>query len=133
MQLQILRGSATRTPAVCIHEVISQLRAFEFCQASGVLTLVVAIQLIQMASNLAELRYAIEYLKRPYSVATAEANFSDDIAGADVHKENLAVLQLLIKTLQHAYGIVAISTTVMENPEQEAKTVQRRPMITRSR
>lgn len=46
------------------------------------------------ASNLAGLRNAIGYLKRTYSVASAEAKFSDDLAGADFLKDNLAVLQL---------------------------------------
>lgn len=50
--LPLLRISTPRPPAVCIHEVISQLlRAFEFCQASGMLTFEVAIQLIQMDFN----------------------------------------------------------------------------------
>lgn len=54
------------------------------------------------ASDLAGLRNVISYLIRRYSVATAEANFSDDLAGADVRKENLVVLQLSIKTLQES-------------------------------
>src|SRR5699024_10122211 len=66
------------------------------------------------ASNLAVLRNAIGYLKRAYSVASAEAKFSGDLAGADFLKENLAMLQLATKTLQHAYGIITTSTTAME-------------------
>ncbi|KAJ6056946.1 hypothetical protein N7460_000220 [Penicillium canescens] len=84
-------------------------------------------------SNLAGLRNAIGYLKRAYSLVTAEAKFSDDIAGADILKENLSVLQLATKTLQHAYGIIATSTTAMENVAREATTVQQRSTFTRSK
>lgn len=83
------------------------------------------------AGNLAGLRNAIGYLKRAYSVVTAEAKFSDDLAGAEILKENLAVLQLATKTLQHAYGIIATSTTAMENSVREDTTVKPRPGFTR--
>jgi hypothetical protein len=83
------------------------------------------------ADNLAGLGNAIRYLKRFYSLATAEAKFSDDLADADILKENLAVLQVATKTLQHAYGIIATSATVIGDPVQQATTVQARHTITR--
>lgn len=51
------------------------------------------------AGNLVGLRNAIGYLKRVYSVVTTEAKFFDDLAGAEILKENLVVLQLATKTL----------------------------------
>ncbi|KAJ6137352.1 hypothetical protein N7471_003838 [Penicillium samsonianum] len=80
---------------------------------------------------LAGLGNAIRYLKRFYSLSTAEAKFSDDLADANIIKENLAVVQLATKTLQHAYGIIATSTIALENPVWQATTVQARQTITR--
>ncbi|KAJ6114765.1 hypothetical protein N7486_000543 [Penicillium sp. IBT 16267x] len=82
-------------------------------------------------NHLAGLRNAIRYLKRFHSLATAEAKFSDDLADADILKENLAVLQLATKTLQHAYGIIATSAIAIEDPFRQATTVQARQTITR--
>ncbi|OQD80567.1 hypothetical protein PENANT_c034G08455 [Penicillium antarcticum] len=82
-------------------------------------------------NHLAGLGNAIRYLKRFYSLATAEAKFSDNLADADILKENLSVLQLATKTLQHAYGIIATSTTALEHPVRQATTVQARQTITR--
>jgi hypothetical protein len=43
------------------------------------------------------------------------SKFSDDLADADILKENLAVLQVATKTLQHAYGIIAsLSASVVD-------------------
>ncbi|KAF2999098.1 hypothetical protein E8E15_000321 [Penicillium rubens] len=83
------------------------------------------------ADNLAGLGNAIRYLKRFYSLATAEAKFSDDLADADILKENIAVLQVATKTLQYAYGIIATSATVIGDPVRQATTVQARHTITR--
>lgn len=50
--LALLQISTPRLLAVCIHEVISQLlQAFEFCQTSGMFTIEVVIQLIQISFN----------------------------------------------------------------------------------
>ena len=83
--------------------------------------------------HLAGLGNAIRYLKRFYSLNTAEAKFSDDLADADILKENLAVVQLATKTLQHAYGIIATSSIAIENPVRQATTVQARQTITRKK
>jgi hypothetical protein len=66
--------------------------------------------------NLARLRNTIRYLKRFYSLATTKAKFSNNLADADILKENLAVLQVTTKTLQHAYGIIITSATVIGDP-----------------
>jgi hypothetical protein len=42
--------------------------------------------------NLVRLINTIGYLKRAHSLVTAKAKFSDDLAGTDILKENLAVL-----------------------------------------
>jgi hypothetical protein len=50
-------------------------------------------------NHLAGIGNTSRYLKRFYSLATAEAKFSNDLADADILKENFAVLQLATKTL----------------------------------
>lgn len=84
-------------------------------------------------NHLVGLGNAIRYLKRFYSLSTAEAKFSDDLADADILKENLAVVQLATKTLQHAYGIIATSTLSIANPIRQATTVQARQTTTREK
>ena len=86
------------------------------------------------AGNLAVLRHAMGYLKRAYNVAYAEGKFSDDLADTDDFvKENLAVLQLAIKTLQHAYGIIAISTTITDATAPKVTPVQSQSTVTHSK
>jgi hypothetical protein len=72
----------------------------------------------------------MRHLKQFYTLASAEAQFSDDL-GAGNHKENLAVIQRATKKLQHAYGIVATSSMAMDGPDREAAIVKIRPGITR--
>ena len=83
--------------------------------------------------HLAGLGNAIRSLKRFYSLSTVEAKFSDDLADADIFKENLAVVQLATKTLQHAYGIIATSSISIQNPIRQATTVQSQQTITRKK
>ncbi|KAJ5406078.1 hypothetical protein N7465_007362 [Penicillium sp. CMV-2018d] len=78
-------------------------------------------------------RDAIRYLKRFYTLSTVEAKFSDDLADADILKENLAVIQLATKTLQHAYGIITTSTLSIANPIRQATTVQASGTTTREK
>lgn len=84
-------------------------------------------------NRLVGLGNAIRYLKCFYSLSTVEAKFSDDLAGAEILKENLAVIQLATKTLQHAYGIIATSTLSIANPIRQATTVQARQTTTREK
>lgn len=82
-------------------------------------------------NHLATLVNMIRYLKRFHALTTAEAKFSDDFADADSLKENLAIVQLAIKTLQHVYSIIATSTTARDDPVQQPTTVRARQTITR--
>ena len=84
-------------------------------------------------NHLVGLGNAIRYLKRFYSLSTVEAKLSDDLADADLLKENLAIIQLATKTLQHAYGIIATSTLSIANPIRQATTVQARQTTTREK
>lgn len=69
------------------------------------------------ASKLATLRNTIGYLIHSYIIASAEVVFSDRLADVGVIiKENLAVLQLMTKTRQNIYGVIAITTTVIVDP-----------------
>ncbi|KAJ5982116.1 hypothetical protein N7451_012216 [Penicillium sp. IBT 35674x] len=84
------------------------------------------------AGNLLLLRNTITYLKRASNVTSAEARFSNDFPNMnEIAKENLAVLQVATKTLQHAYGIIATSTTAIDVQVREEVTVQPRSTVTR--
>jgi len=83
--------------------------------------------------HLAGLGNAIRYLKRFYSLSTTEAKFSDDLADANILNENLAVVQLATKTLQHVYSIITTSSIAIENRVRQATTVQVRQTITRKK
>ncbi|KAI2791658.1 hypothetical protein POX_c04524 [Penicillium oxalicum] len=86
------------------------------------------------ASKLATLRDAIGYLTHAYIVASADVTFSDGPADAGgLVKENLAVLQLATKTLQHAYGIIATGTTAIDTSPQEGMVMRSRPSVKRTK
>lgn len=80
---------------------------------------------------LAAIVNVIGYLRRFQNLTTTEARFSDEFADADSFKENLAVVQLATKTLQHAYGIIATSTVVIDDPAHQHTTATARQTITR--
>lgn len=83
------------------------------------------------AGSLAVLQNAIGYLKRAYNDAYAEGMFSDNLADTDdMVKENLAVLQLATKRLQHIYGIIATSNMIPDATAREVTSVQSRSTVT---
>jgi hypothetical protein len=82
-------------------------------------------------NHLAAIVNVIGYLRRFQNLTTAEARFSGEFADADSFKENLAVVQLATKTLQHAYGIIATSTTAIHDPAHQHTAAPARQTITR--
>lgn len=59
--------------------------------------------------KLTRIRESIQYLKYFCKLASAEAQFSDNLVNGGICDENLAVVGSTIKNLQHSYGIIATS------------------------
>lgn len=82
-------------------------------------------------NHLAAFENVIRYLRRFYDLTTAEAKFSNGFSDSDSLKEDLAVVQLATRTLQHAYGIIATSTTTIDDAVPQPTIIKARQTITR--
>ncbi|KAJ5160958.1 uncharacterized protein N7482_007962 [Penicillium canariense] len=72
------------------------------------------------------IRDSIRYLKHFYGLASAEAQFSDDLVDGGVYRESLVVVQNAIKFLQHSYGIIATSNLLTTETENDISKTRRR-------
>ncbi|CAI7641637.1 unnamed protein product [Penicillium pancosmium] len=79
------------------------------------------------------LRESIRYLEYCYGLASAQAQFSDDLVDGGINKENLVVLQNAIKFVQHSCGIIATSNLFTNEPENDLSTTRRRHSATSQR
>ncbi|CAI7605787.1 unnamed protein product [Penicillium manginii] len=76
---------------------------------------------------------SIGYLEYYYGLASAQAQFSDDLVDGGINKENLVVVQNAIKFVQHSYGIIATSKLLTNETENDLSTTRRRHSATSQR
>lgn len=75
----------------------------------------------------------IGYLRRYQNLTITEARFSDEFSDADSFKENLAIVQLAIKTLQNAYSIITTSNTAIDDSVHQNPIGKARQSIPRKK